>query len=1076
MHAGGVSGGHVFPGGERGPVDLTVTLLRPDDLLVLVVEATNMRLDTSDPQHPQLVRAAAGLALLTFRFPPQSIIEKAYFEVAPPPTVTLNPPPSNPPKSNPPLPTLPVPPTANEQPDPPGQVSALMSGESRLVFQVPDNLPAIPYTIEGLLDWSRLTPVLPPAASVLPGASQATGHAPPAIAEPGADETSLELPYRLMVAPNVSAQATPTWLHATTPVGHADRTELWHTRLGAQPTHLGSAPAEASPENTLPVRVVWSPDFVADGPVPQRNLTDNVPWRSAMSESDRDQIVILSSGFSGYTLTNPDGTQHTYIPQPVAAERLFLSALGGWLTSRGSWPYPVTYSYPLVFHPPGGLAVWEAAGVGPIRFGEAELDLIEWDHIATQGREHYVRIVYEGFLYPFGHRASLVKVTERKVLAPDGGTGFNPASSPVAYLRQRMYIIVREREKIYTAEPFQYAGREMPFAAQVRVKIAVTPDIDPPEADNQVGGASFWVTINHTPFLFPMVGEDAAGNDISFLAPCIFVGASEAEVSTVPGAYSGDNSKRQCVVRGQKIAYADPTAGDTVLKTTALYFTSEFTGPGGQPPPYPWIDAPFLPSLEAAAVTIPSLSALIGLNSAVIINPYLLYLQDGLDANAGVFATVSGSALPATFSANASGGFAQPNIRITALSARKGLVSGSADDAAGGRMNPSAYFGTTDGAQLFGAINLGDLIQLIEGSAFADAAQSAPEIRTRAVPNHKHPEQLITVIDWKPQLTSNPPTTGGIVAIAFNQNGQTSALSLQVQLEQQLNGTPPVSKAHGELSNFQLTVADVIGLNVEKITFDSTNGAKSTVALDLAKQHPIQFTGALAFIQTLADILPPGLFGGSGPKITLAPTQLEVSYTIGLPPIPCGVFSLQNIAIMAGLDLPYLNGQPAVEFAFASRNRPFLVTVEIFGGGGFVHVVLDANGIKMVEGSIEFGANFCLDLGVASGSVHAMAGIYFQLAGSKSDLTGFVDIGGEVSVLGIISISIDLNLSLSWQSSPSGNVIEGRATLTVSVHVLFFSASVQLSVERSFSAGSGDPDFGQAVDYGQWSLYANSFT
>ncbi len=217
------------------------------------------------------------------------------------------------------------------------------------------------------------------------------------------------------------------------------------------------------------------------------------------------------------------------------------------------------------------------------------------------------------------------------------------------------------------------------------------------------------------------------------------------------------------------------------------------------------------------------------------------------------------------------------------------------------------------------------------------------------------------------------------------------------------------------------------------------------------------------------------MFGGSGPSIKLTPTQLEVSYTLGIPPITCGVFSLQNIAIMAGLDLPYLTGRPAVEFAFASRHRPFLVTVEIFGGGGFVHVVLDAKGVKMVEGAIEFGANFCLNLGVASGAVHAMAGIYFQLKGSSSDLTGFIDIGGEVSVLGIVSISLDLNISLSWQSSPKGNLIEGRATLTVSVHVLFFSASVQLSVERSFSAGSGDPELGQVMDFGNWSHYAAAF-
>ena len=40
--------------------------------------------------------------------------------------------------------------------------------------------------------------------------------------------------------------------------------------------------------------------------------------------------------------------------------------------------------------------------------------LEQWRHIATLGRDHYVRVVYAGYLMPFGHRASLIKVTERK--------------------------------------------------------------------------------------------------------------------------------------------------------------------------------------------------------------------------------------------------------------------------------------------------------------------------------------------------------------------------------------------------------------------------------------------------------------------------------------------------------------------------------------------------------------------------------------------------------------------------------------------------------------------------------------
>jgi hypothetical protein len=131
--------------------------------------------------------------------------------------------------------------------------------------------------------------------------------------------------------------------------------------------------------------------------------------------------------------------------------------------------------------------------------------------------------------------------------------------------------------------------------------------------------------------------------------------------------------------------------------------------------------------------------------------------------------------------------------------------------------------------------------------------------------------------------------------------------------------------------------------------------------------------------------------------------------------------------------------------------------------------------VQMVEGSLEFGGEFSLDIGVASGSVHAMAGIYFKLSGSSSDLTGFVDIGGEVSVLGIISISMDLNLSLSYETSNGKSMVQGRATMSVSVHVLFFSASVSISVERSFGSEPGDPRVENVLTAGQWSEYASAF-
>jgi hypothetical protein len=298
---------------------------------------------------------------------------------------------------------------------------------------------------------------------------------------------------------------------------------------------------------------------------------------------------------------------------------------------------------------------------------------------------------------------------------------------------------------------------------------------------------------------------------------------------------------------------------------------------------------------------------------------------------------------------------------------------------------------------------------------------------------------------------------------------------LEATVTRNLAGGPASTDISGKLTNFTLNLLGVVTLSVDSITFTSQNGSKPDVAVKLPATSPVQFQGALGFVQSLASALPPGLFGGSGPSIDLGPTALKVSFTLALPTINVGVFSLEHIAITTGLDLPYLSGKPAFEFAFASRSKPFLLLIECLGGGGFVHLIVDASGVQMVEGALEFGGSFSIDLGVASGGVHVMAGIYFQLKSNSTDLTGFVDIGGEVSVLGIISISIDLNLSLSFIIANGTKTVQGKATLSISVHVLFFGISVSVSVEKSFSSGNSDPKMGDVISAQQWADYAAGF-
>jgi hypothetical protein len=987
---------------------LTFELLRADDLLVLRVDTVNLKLDTADARNPKLVpEKTSHPAYLIVEFQPQSIFEKAYLE------------------------------TENDGPgsdalEAPGTVAARISGGSRLVFRLPKNLAQIPFTMNALLDWSQLELVLSPTALGKP--------LPPPIVAPSDLESALEIPYRVVLSPADEVG----WLHAHNAVTHAGRTELWHTRAGKfvnVKTKTGTQKKliETSEKNTIPLRAIWSPDFVDHAALPP----DFGAFRANITPKDRAEFVILTSGITGYFVENVGGTVIPWVPIPIKASRLFLSALGGWLTSRGSWPSQPAYT------PNDG---------GPTQ----QLDISEWDHIATQGRDHYVRVVKEGFLYPFGHRAAFITVTERKVVPGDGAT----VPYPTAYLKQYRYVIVREKEKTYTTSLYQFAGREMPLWQSVRLKTLVTPYLD----DNTVApsfitaGPSFWINVGGSGFPFHVTGIDLSGKEINFLASLIFMDEGEGSPTAIQSTYKNSGNQRLCSVSGQKIAYADPSAGDTTLKTDGLFFDTELLQKG---PPYPTV--PFLPTLDQAAVTIPALERILGTTSPVTVQLYSRYLSSGIDSHAAVFAQVSGTPPPLKFSADKAGGFSTPNIALTALSAKKGLVAGSPDDAANGVIKPTAFFDIS--AKLFGKVPLQKLIP-VDGNGDAPADQNAPEIRSVLSPNSKNPDTLTVKLSWTPQLKSYD--TDPVVKVYINQNG-TSALSLKATLSRSLTGGPPTADIQGDLTFFQVSLLGVVGITFNGLKFSSKNGEKLNVKADLASNGAVGFMGPLEFVQKLADILPPGVFGAKGPSIQLQSDKIRVSYTLGLPPISVGVFSLENIAIMAAVDLPYLDGKPAFEFAFASRSKPFLITVECLGGGGFVHLIVDADGVQMVEGALEFGGEFSLDLGVASGGVHIMAGIYFKLSGTDSDLTGFVDVGGEVSVLGIISISLDLNLSLSYEVQGSKKYVDGKATMTVGVHVLFFSASVAITMEKKFKADSGDPHIKDVLRLEDWQKYCAGY-
>ncbi|HQH80583.1 MAG TPA: hypothetical protein PK599_04220, partial [bacterium] len=190
--------------------------------------------------------------------------------------------------------------------------------------------------------------------------------------------------------------------------------------------------------------------------------------------------------------------------------------------------------------------------------------------------------------------------------------------------------------------------------------------------------------------------------------------------------------------------------------------------------------------------------------------------------------------------------------------------------------------------------------------------------------------------------------------------------------------------------------------------------------------------------------------------------EVTVSYTLGLPPIATGVFALQDVRLSAGLSLPFKSDKSArLRFDFSERHHPFLLTVSMFAGGGYLGIELKPDGIKTIDGALEFGGNMALNLGVASGGVYVMGGIYYKRDISTLDnkviLEGYLRCGGCLVVLGIVSVCVEFRLGLNYDVRT--NKVWGAATLTVEVETLFFSKTVNLKLERTFAGAGRDPTF-----------------
>jgi hypothetical protein len=758
----------------------------------------------------------------------------------------------------------------------------------------------------------------------------------------------------------------------------------------------------------------------------------------------------------------------------VKADRLMLTALGAWIDSDGIWEGNDK--------PHGN-------------------DLLEWRQRGTLGRDHYVKIVREGHLFPFGHPAVFVKISERKF-------NFNTGGQLGAYLRTRFFLVVRRPLKTYTSESAgplapgqQHKGRAFPFRS-VRFTTLVTPDLDTPSAYVPMDPADSeetWIAkVGVKPFLLHAVATDWGGLVSEFATGVVFVPGSVAFQplqATVGNVITKWNSTPETGLQdrtfdGQRVNFAEiaPKA-DTSLPANVVTFGAEGPLGGTSIANLKLLDqSPFYPTVSDAEVRLAAAEQVkAGQLGAPHIKIAQTYIDNGfLAPNTGqIYAEIVSSPVGLQFGADKSGGVMTPNLSITGLSRALGPV-GDTGTIGSGSFDPAAFFAGSD-PKILGGLELVKILATALFGIDSDgvAEDHAPAMTTKELfkdglvgPDDAPPEGIHTTYHWKPKLKPDPlnifvPDTG---KADEDDNGKAS---LDIDITTDLK-TPDKStfSIKGELDNFTVNLFGtdfrvlVIHFKSFKFTVETGSGMNADPQID-----KVEFDGVLKFVEELKKYLPST---GSGPSLDVKPDGIKVGYTLAIPSITSGQFNLFDLKLGASMTMPFTDKPVRFRFEFCTRENPFKLTIYIFGGGGFFAVGVGTDGFEILEVALEFGVAASIDLGIASGSAKIVVGLYFKLEEKsgppktqETSLTGYFRAHGEVSVMGIISISLDIYIGLTYEFET--NKVTGTATVSISVHIIFFSISASVTVERKFG-GEGDPKFLDAIpDQNTWNEYADAF-
>jgi hypothetical protein len=265
----------------------------------------------------------------------------------------------------------------------------------------------------------------------------------------------------------------------------------------------------------------------------------------------------------------------------------------------------------------------------------------------------------------------------------------------------------------------------------------------------------------------------------------------------------------------------------------------------------------------------------------------------------------------------------------------------------------------------------------------------------------------------------------------------------------------PQAKFEGIVSPFELDILSIMTFSFKKgVTYTKAPGDnRGRIEAPLGAED-IKFGDKLSFLADLSRSLSFG--GGDGTDgpytiLHIDNPSIEAGYRIAIPVITLGV-TFTNIHFACAVILPFNSGNARLRAALGSLDAPFMISVGIYGGSGFMGIEASAQGIEAFEASFEFGGIASIGYGPLQGTAYVTTGAYVRKDGLGCTFAALFS-AGFTAHIACFGISAAFTLRLYKRDGDSS--VQGEAQLTFTFSVGVLKVHYTIRVARTMQAGFG---------------------